>query len=237
VAFAYLNDSNDSLMRLWDEIIERPTSLASKYRALWVEQLGDERSYYNRIRSDFNRTHEPDYFLYLLARCVKASIRYNANGEFNQGPDNRRKGAHPDRMEDHIKRASHILKGKVALSSVDYQKAIAGATPDDLVYMDPPYQGVGMHRDRRYQDVLQFETFVATLEQLNRRSIPYIVSYDGRTGNKTHGQHLPPSLRLEHLEIDAGRSTQATLLGRTDRTIESLYLSPALCERLNRSSV
>jgi DNA adenine methylase len=232
VTFAYLNDSNDSLMRLWDEIIAHPSALADKYRALWVEQLGDERSYYDRIRDNFNRTHEPDHFLYLLARCVKAAIRYNANGEFNQSPDNRRKGAHPDRMEDHIKRASHVLRGKVVLSSVDYREAIASATPEDLVYMDPPYQGVGMRRDRRYQDVLRFESFVATLEQLNRRSISYIVSYDGRMGDKTYGQRLPASLELEHLEIDAGRSTQATLLGRTDKTTESLYLSPALCERL-----
>jgi DNA adenine methylase len=42
------------------------------------------------------------------------------------------------------------------------------------------------------------------------------------------GKPLPVSLRLERIEIDAGRSSQATLLGKDARTCESLYLSPAL---------
>jgi DNA adenine methylase len=40
-------------------------------------------------------------------------------------------------------------------------------------------------------------------------------------------------LRLHHVELHAGRSSQATLLGRAEITIESLYLSPALAESLN----
>jgi DNA adenine methylase len=34
------------------------------------------------------------------------------------------------------------------------------------------------------------------------------------------------------MEIEAGRSSQATLLGRAEMTVESLYLSPALAEQL-----
>ena len=33
---------------------------------------------------------------------------------------------------------------------------------------------------------------------------------------------------MKKVELHAGRSSQATLLGRNDVTIESLYLSPAL---------
>lgn len=61
----------------------------------------------------------------------------------------------------------------------------------------------------------------------------HIISYDGKTGKKSHGKFLPNSLLLEHLYVKAGRSSQATLLGSDDETIESLYLSPALVERLN----
>ena len=60
-----------------------------------------------------------------------------------------------------------------------------------------------------------------------------VVSYDGKTGEKTHGEPLPSELRLRHLSIHAGRSSQSTLLGRDCHTVESLYLSPALVERLN----
>jgi len=59
-----------------------------------------------------------------------------------------------------------------------------------------------------------------------------MVSYDGRTGEKQYGEPLPADLKLLHLEIRVGRSTQATLLGRNCVTYESLYLSPSLRKRL-----
>jgi DNA adenine methylase len=68
------------------------------------------------------------------------------------------------------------------------------------------------------------------------RNISFILSYDGRTGNKKFGQDLPEDLGLMQVELDAGRSSQATLLGRADRTYESLYLSLALVARLNQAS-
>ena len=71
--------------------------------------------------------------------------------------------------------------------------------------------------------------------ELNKRKIRYIVSYDGRTGDKVFGPLLPESLALTRLEIHAGRASQATLLGRSDDTFESLYLSAPLA-RANESS-
>ena len=44
---------------------------------------------------EWGETGKPDLLLYLLARCVKAAVRYNASGEFNQSPDNRRRGMPP----------------------------------------------------------------------------------------------------------------------------------------------
>ena len=101
------------------------------------------------------------------------------------------------------------------------------ATPDDVVYMDPPYQGVCTNRDPRYISLLGFEEFCETLHGLNRRGISFVLSYDGKTGEKSHGKPMPADLGLIHIEIDAGRSSQATLLGRTHKTYESLYFSPA----------
>ena len=75
-------------MCLWDMIINKPRELATQYRMLWIEQQGNERTFYDSIREKFNKNHKPDFLLYLLARCVKGSIRYNSNGEFNQSPDN-----------------------------------------------------------------------------------------------------------------------------------------------------
>jgi hypothetical protein len=77
-----------------------------------------------------------------------------------------------------------------------------------------------------------FDEFVEVLESLNFRDIKYLVSYDGRTGERVHGRKLPERLRLHLIELHAGRSSQATLLGRDEVTVESLYLSPALADSL-----
>ena len=102
-----------------------------------------------------------------------------------------------------------------------------------MVYMDPPYQGVCGERDSRYFAGIGFDEFVDALVSLNERSIAYIVSYDGRRGGRQFGSKLPDYLGLTLIELDAGRSSQATLLGRDEVTVESLYLSRDLVRRLD----
>jgi len=228
-----LNDINHPLMELWNRIIDHPGEIADAYEKLWMEQSGREREHYDIVRDTFNRTHRPDCLLYLLARCVKASVRYNSNGEFNQSPDNRRKGARPGTMRTHIAGASQLLRGRTVIRSMNYLEILEGARTTDVVYMDPPSQAVSGKRDQRYIKGVLVQEFVDALHDLNRRDIPYLVSYDGRTGNKIHGEPLPHSLELTRVEIDAGRSTQATLLGKESNTVESLYISPALAARLH----
>lgn len=225
-------DLNQPLVELWRAIIESPEKLARQYETLWHAQHDDRRQYYDKVRDEFNRTGKPDRFLYLLARCVKASVRYNADGEFNQSPDNRRMGALPETMRLQILGASGLLRGKTECVFGDYKEIVARAARDDLVYLDPPYQGVCGERDPRYLQGVLFDEFVEVLETLTYRDIKYLVSYDGRTGERVHGRKLPERLRLHHVELHAGRSSQATLLGRSEITIESLYLSPALAESL-----
>jgi DNA adenine methylase len=219
------------LIGLWDELINRPDALARAYAQLWHEQQGQERAYYDRVRDQFNQTQRAPYLLYLLARCVKAAVRYNANGQFNQSPDNRRQGTHPTTLRHHILGAAHLLKERTVLTTGDYRAVLDAVGCADLVYMDPPYQGVCGNRDPRYFAGLEFEGLIDTLQDMNRQGVSYILSYDGRTGAKQFGKPLPDSLRLRHIELDAGRSSQATLLGRSSRTYESLYLSPALVAR------
>ena len=227
-----LNDLNKPLMRLWEEILERPAQLSDNYEKLWLAQQQDSKKFFLKIRDEFNESHQPHHLLYLLARIVKGSIRYCGNGKFNQSPDNRRLGMKPATIRRNIAGISRLLKNKATIYSEDF-RAIANRTiTQDLVYMDPPYQGTSFTRDHRYYNGLTYNTFVEALAEMNNKSISYIVSYDGITGNKQHGRLLPEFLSLKHLQIHAGRSTQSTLLGSADETIESLYLSPALVRRL-----
>lgn len=234
VAHSYwFNDINEPLMELWAGILKKPHDLALRYEKLWDEQLSDPKAYFYRIRNEFNASRKPDHFLYLLARIVKGSVRYGPDGSFNQSADNRRLGMRPGTMRRQILSVASLLQGKVTLSAVDFRQVISMAEIDDVVYMDPPYQGTSLGRDQRYRMGLDYSEFVDALHRLNRRDVSYIVSYDGQTGDKTHGELLPHDLDLKRLDIAAGRSTQSTLLGRKLHTIESLYLSRSLVCRLD----
>lgn len=227
-----INDINEPLINLWRAITETPQALAKQYKSLWYAQLGNENEFYYAVREKFNHTPEPHLFLFLLARCVKASVRYNANGEFNQSPDKRRKGTNPKTMESRILQAAHLLKGRVTYTSQDYQQLLATVPSDAVIYMDPPYQGVSYGKDPRYAGSIDTSTFINTLRHLIKQNTQFLVSYDGRSGEKTYGEPLPDDLGLTLIELDAGRSSQATLLGKDSKTIESLYVSPALMEQV-----
>ena len=229
----HLNDVNQPLIALWNEIINHPKEISAQYESLWTEQQGNARKYYDIVRDNFNQTKRPDYLIYLLARCVKASVRYNANGDFNQSPDNRRLGRNPQLMKDDIFAVSHLLRNKTTLTSADYKEVLKKATLKDLVYLDPPYQGVCATGDPRYFSGIDFDEFMQELKKLNSKDIPFILSYDGRTGKKSYGQNLPDELGMYRFEVEVGRSTQATLLGRDDVTFESVYLSNHLVQKLH----
>jgi DNA adenine methylase len=227
-----INDINKPLMSLWDSIINTPQYIVKQYHDIWHGQHGNEEEYYYEIRDKFNETQQAEYLLFLLAKCVKAAVRYNSQGNFNQSPDKRRLGRNPQMMRDDILGVSQLLKGKTKILSVDYSLVLNDATPNDLIYMDPPYQGTGQNGGFNYAGNIGFDDFVISLHELNQREIPYILSFDGRTGDKTFGNPLPDRLNLTKIEIKAGRSTQATLLNRREYTYEAVYLSPELVKRI-----
>lgn len=233
-----VNDINGPLVGLMKECIEEPLSLAEAYETIWMgqyEEGTDNIEYFYKIRKEFNDgQQDPARMLFLLARVVKGAVRYNADGTMNQSCDKRRYGTKPALIRENAAKISELLKGKTTFYSLDYKEIFKMATPRDLVYMDPPYQGTSNAinpRDNRYIAGVQYEEFVEALYTLNARNIRYIVSYDGRTGEKVIGKNLPEDLNLTHILINAGTSAQATLMGRKETTFESLYFSPGLIRK------
>lgn len=229
----WLNDLNRPLIELLRLVVQSPQELITFYGELWNQQHNDSLEHYYRVREDFNRTQDPRLFLYLLARCVKGAVRYNSDGLFNQSPDKRRHGTRPETMRENIMGVSALLRGRTRFTHIDYRDVLAQTNDADVVYMDPPYQGVCGERDSRYFAGIAFDDFVDALAELNHRDIAYVISYDGRRGGKQFGRKLPEYLNLTLIELEAGRSSQATLLGRDETTVESLYLSPTLVSRLD----
>ncbi len=103
--------------------------------------------------------------------------------------------------------------------------------------MDPPYQGTGVNGGFNYAGNIEFDDFMISLFGLNHKNVPFILSYDGRTGEKTFGNPLPDELNLTRIEINAGRSTQATLLNRKKITYEVIYLSPSLIAKIDLQKI
>ncbi len=229
VANSYiLGDSLAPLIDVWNQILTTPHALANTYEQIWEAQLDQGEEYYYRIRDDFNRSHDPAKLLYLLARCVKNAPRFNQQGEFNQSVDKRRLGMRPNKMRHEILAASALLARQTSAIWADFEMTLQDATNADLVYLDPPYEGTTTGDNKRYHQGLDRERLIALLENLNRRNIPFLLSYDGQCGAKVYGSELPASLHMTRMELNAGRSSQATLNGREEVTIESLYVSSNL---------
>lgn len=233
----YINDLNSALVGMLQFAIEHPQELITAYSKVWEEQFlyGDDHvQHFYVVRERFNNGEEaPENMLYLLARCVKGAVRYGKNGNFNQSPDKRRHGTNPKTLAPNIYAISHLLNGKATFSSLDYREILEMAQPGDLVYMDPPYQGVSNVQDNRYFAGVQFDEFARSIEILERKGIDYLISYDGECGGKEYGEELPLSLHCQKVMLNAGLSSQALLLGRKSTTFEALYISEALLPLFN----
>lgn len=217
-------DALHSLVELWNMIIADPAPVADEYSNLWHRERDKPIEAYYEIRAEFNVDRSPVKLLYLLVRCVKNAVRFNPSGEFNQSPDKRRKGTNPRLMRDELFAAHHVLAGRTQAIHGDFMSLVESAKEGDFFYLDPPYQGTSGGKDQRYISGVTRERTIEALTILNDKKIPFILSYDGSCGDKSYGDPLDDGLAIQVL-LDVGRSSQATLNGRNDVTIESLYIS------------
>src|SRR5271157_366710 len=215
------------LAEIWRQIIADPEPLATEYESLWMRERSQPIDAFYKIRAEFNRDRHPAKLLYLLARCVKNAVRFNPDGNFNQSPDKRRKGTNPSVLRAELARAHDLLYGRAQALCSDYRTLFSDAMPTDFFYLDPPYQGTSNGRDRRYLRGVSRSELIEGLHVLNEKGVPFILSYDGTCGNRTYGQPLPPEVATRIL-LHVGRSSQSTLNGKAEETVESLYVSPQL---------
>jgi DNA adenine methylase len=230
-------DRLEPIAELWKAIIKLPTKTADRYENVWTAQMREDIGYFNRVRDRYNTERDPVDLLYLLCRCVKNAARFNKKGHFTQSVDKRRLGMQPEKMRSAIQGAARLLKGKTEVRVGDWLETTKDARVADFIYMDPPYLGTSIGRDKRYAHQLGSEELIIGLRNFGRRSLRFALSYDGMTGDRKYGPPLPEELGLTRLLLHAGTSSQATLSGLKADTIESLYMSPGLatkCETVIR---
>lgn len=225
-----IGDSLVPMVELLRSIVERPDATAARYREVWEGQKYGEVGYFDEVRDRYNADLDPVDLLYLICRCVKNAVRFNRDGRFTQSVDKRRLGMQPEKMRAAVFGVSAILKGRTEFRVGDWRETVEDAQPADFVYMDPPYLGTSVGRDKRYHQQLGQDDVVAGLEKLIARNVPFALSYDGSTGGREYGPPLPPELGMTRLMLHAGTSSQSTLSGRKEETVESLYTSPGLAD-------
>ena len=223
-----IGDALVPIAELWKSILDDPVRTAERYRQIWNGQKATNLDYFNSVRQRYNANHDPVDLLYLICRCVKNAVRFNSKGLFTQSVDKRRMGMRPDKMESAIIGASLLMRGKTEVRAGDWLKTVKDAGPKDFVYLDPPYLGITVGRDKRYAQQLQQEHLIKGLKRLLKKRTRFALSYDGMTGDKVYGPPLPDSLGLTRMLLHAGKSSQATLSGRSENTVESLYLAPGV---------
>lgn len=219
-----IGDALEPLIKLWGMVIDDPTDVAEQYGKLWHREREKPIDAYYDIRSEFNADRSPAKLLYLLARCVKNAVRFNPAGQFNQSPDKRRTGTRPPLMKEELFAAHRILAGRCNAVHGDFLALVHSAEDGDFFYLDPPYQGTSQGRDQRYVAGVSRDRVIEGLTILNEKRIPFILSYDGSCGERSYGDPFPSTV-AHRLLLDVGRSSQATLSGRDEVTIESLYVS------------
>ena len=140
---AVLNDQNAELINVYAQVRDSLGWLALELGRLEREYLGaeDRATYYYEVRRtpSVSPLKRAARLIFLNRTCYNGLYRVNRQGEFNV-PHGRYEAP---RIRDPagLDNASAALQ-RATLSNTDFADACAGATQDDFIYFDPPYEPV-----------------------------------------------------------------------------------------------
>lgn len=215
------SDINQYLIELWNLIKNNPNKLIKTYTTMWNEMNEEDdiqfrKSYYLKVRNNFNKLHNATDFLFLSRTCTNGLIRFNSKGEFNTSYHLTRKGIEPKKLAKIIKDWSDCLnKNNVEFICCDYRDI--QPKENDFMYLDPPYTNT----DSMYFGELKLEEFFTYLKELQCN---YILSFNGKRTNKDTTYDIPKDLYSKHIYMQSGNSGFKKLQQQIDKVQESLYI-------------
>ena len=149
---ALATDSNKYIIQLYKEI--QSGKITEILAQQFLEDLGDQLKrkggdFYYEIRSRFNKTGSSLDFLFLNRSCFNGVIRFNSKGEFNvpygHKPERFRQ-AYITKIVHQITWVRKVLRNKDwEFKAQNWRNTLSDLSPDDFVYLDPPY--IGRHTD------------------------------------------------------------------------------------------
>ncbi len=203
-------DILEELVSLWRALQARPDDVVAHYRRHWSDRQARGGVVFDEVRTRFNAEKDPLDLLFLSRTCVNGLIRFNRAGGFNNTLHHTRPGIHPDRFAPIVAAWSRSLEG-VRFEHADFRETLADAGPQDAVFLDPPYRG---NRGRYRPGDFEPDALLATLEDLNRRGVPWMLTWDGRSGERSFDGGVPEELYRHREPLPTGNAPFPRLIAR-----------------------
>lgn len=219
---AIAGDIIPELIALWLAIRDRPETTASEYEERWTHLQERGHTAYYAVRDSFNATRSPHDLLFLTRTCVNGLVRFNRKLEFNNSLHHTRPGISPARMRKVIQRWSGVVQG-VDFVAAHYRETLATVTAKDIVFLDPPYAGT---KGRYMPYKLELEQLYQELARLNTLGARWVLTLDGRAGERAYQASVPPDLYRVGFGLPTGNSPFSQVMGkRSEAVVESVYLN------------
>lgn len=217
------NDINGPLINLYNLIKKDWKKVYEVYEYHWKElnkdnDLNRKRTYFENIRAEFNKSHLPELFFFIMRTTTNGMPRYNKNGEFNNSFHITRNGIQPQKMKTILQEWAELLnKYNVEFISKSFEEI--EPSDNDFMYLDPPY----FNTKGMYYGIIDYKLF---WEYLGNQKCDYFLSFDGIAGTENNIVNIPNSVYDKHILLDSGNSSFRRVIGNSKNTnvYESLYI-------------
>lgn len=210
------------LIQLWKAIQSAPSVVADEYEKRWLDLQENGQDVYYQIRESFNNTRNPFDFLFLSRTCVNGLIRFNANGDFNNSFHLSRPGINPCTFRAQLMDWSKAIHN-VSFYTQDYRETLSDARRGDFVFLDPPYGGT---KGRYTREDFVLNDFYDMLETLNSKGVKWMLTFDGKAGERVYEYAPPKELFKAKFSVNTGNSAFTKVENRKiDKVEESVYLN------------
>lgn len=209
---AFLNDTNAELMNVYRVVQQVADTLSA---TLERDNFKNEKEAYLSVR-DWDRDENWPYnksdieraarFIYLNKMGYNGLYRVNKKGQFNV-PFGRYDRLNLPSKEELLAAQQALLKTSVDFTCMDFEKVCRFATPNDLIYFDPPYiplsptsSFVGYTPDGFNQEMQ--ENLAKVCRDLTERNVPWLLSNSSAELSHQLFGSIPG---VETIEISASR--------------------------------
>ena len=207
------------------EITPDPREQIKKCQILYYEMRDKLNS------MDFTNPERPYLFYWIMRTSFNGLVRYNSktgnfNSPFHVGG---MFGISPNELRKVFDAWAEVMDNvDIEFVCEAYDKILENAKAGDLVYMDPPYENtIGMYFCNTFDKEYMFKV----IDQLNKKHVYWLLSYDGKTGDDNRTANVPESLYKTHIYINSGHSNFKKLksksrgVGDRDLVYDSLYIN------------